>query len=259
MTIKLKNPKWVTIPFSRSDAKVRLFCFPYGGSGSTAFYPWHKELPSTVELCLINLPGRESRIREQLATELAPLIDSLASAIIQELDRPFAFFGHSMGALMVYELSRVLRERKKTVPIHLFVSGHRAPHINCSRPHIRHMNDFDFIAHIKQYNGIPELVLNTRELMDIYLPILRADFSIIETYQYDSGSAFDFPITAFGGSADPRATPQEIEGWKEHTNRCFQAQFFNGGHFFINQHRKSILDIISKSLVGESAVQTKKG
>jgi medium-chain acyl-[acyl-carrier-protein] hydrolase len=239
---------WVSIPRPNPTARVRLFCFPYAGGGAAVFYPWTQQLAPGIELCQIHLPGREMRLREPLATHLMPLVSSLAAALSGYLDRPFAFFGHSMGALVAFELIRILRQQENRFPMHLFISGFPAPHLPDRHPHLRNLCDEDFVDRVKVYDGTPDAVFQNRELMDIFLPILRADFTIIETYQYVDDHPIDCPITAFGGCDDPRANKAEMESWREQTNNRFSLDFFPGGHFYIKQHQPRILQTISQSL-----------
>lgn len=246
--MKSQKSLWVSIPRSNPAAKKRLFCFPYAGGGAAAFYPWTKQLAPGIELCQVHLPGREMRLREPLAQKMISLVHSLAEELSCYLDRPFAFFGHSMGALLAYELSRLLRSQESRLPMHLFISGFRAPHLPDRQPHLRNLSDADFINHVKAFGGTPEAVFQNSELMDIFLPILRADFAVIETYQYVDDQPFDCPITAFGGCDDPRVNMEEMVSWREHTNKHFRLQVFNGGHFFIKQHQPQILQIISQCL-----------
>jgi medium-chain acyl-[acyl-carrier-protein] hydrolase len=244
------NNSWVSIPQPNSKSKIRLFCFPYAGGGATAFYAWGKQLPIEIELCKVLLPGRETRLKEPLFTDLAALVTALANGLLPYLDRPFALFGHSMGALVAFELSRHLGHREHKLPDHLFISGHRAPHLPDSLPPLRNLSDNEFIRQLRHYGGTPEAVFQDRELLDIFMPILRADFTILETYQHNFGSPLNCPITAFGGLCDPIANCIEIEAWREHTTKQFCSHFFSGGHFFISQHQSALLRHISSCLNG---------
>ncbi len=248
--INTTENRWVSIPRPSYNAHIRLFCIPYAGGGSSPFFSWLQKLPSTIELCPVLLPGREARLREQLFSDLILLVNSIATGLYPYLNRPFAFFGHSMGAVVAFELARKIRRHNGLLPVHLFVSGHRAPHLpDLNRP-IRNLSDIEFIEQIKKYNGTPESVFNDQELLNIFLPILRADFAIIETYRFTFESALDCPITAFGGLGDPRNSQPEIEAWKEHTRKSFNSHYFQGGHFFINQNQNELLKIVANDLVG---------
>ena len=222
----------------------RLFCLPFAGGGAAAYHSWQDSIPLEIELARVHLPGREARLREELFVRLKPLVKTLANQLISCFDRPFALFGHSMGALVAFELARELRRQYDLLPVHLFVSGHRAPHLPDLNTPIRNLCDLDFVENIKQYNGTPELVFKNQELLDIFLPILRADFTIIETYQFISEPPLDCPITAFGGLGDPRNNRLEIEAWKDHTKNSFTSHYFIGGHFFINQNQRELLKIV---------------
>lgn len=243
--VNRSNAKWVSINPARGRSLGRLFCFPFAGGGAAAYYPWSKHLPPDIELVRILLPGRESRLREPLVTRIGPLVAVLVDELTPWLDRPFAVYGHSIGALVAFEFSRELRRRHGLVPAHLFVSAYRAPHLPPIESPFAHLPDEEFIDRISQYGGIPELVAKSQELMDIFLPILRADFEISETYVYREEFPLECPITAFGGVSDPKIDRHRITAWKMHTSMRFNVHFFEGGHFFIQDSKDVVLDQMS--------------
>ena len=241
-------PQWVSLGPNRGRALGRLFCLPFAGGGAAAFYPWTNRLLPDIELVRVHLPGRENRLRELPVTRVASLVNSLVAELVAYMDRPFAIYGHSMGALIAFELARELRRWHYPLPAHLFVSGFRAPHLPPVEPPFAHLTEVEFIHRVRQYGGIPDLVAQHEELMEIFLPILRADFEITETYVFEAEPPLEFPLTALGGLADPKVSCDRIRAWEMHTCRGFQSHFFPGGHFFIQSSEESVLDLINLTL-----------
>ena len=181
----------------------------------------------------MQLPGRESRFREAPFTRMSDAVEQAAGVLERHLDLPFALFGHSMGAILCFELARLLRSRYGVGPIHLFVSARRAPQFPDPRPPLHPLPDARFIAEIdRRYNGLPREVLANTELMELLLPMLRADVQMIETYAYEPDLPLDCPITAFGGLEDNDLRIEDLDGWRAHTNSHFEAKLFPGDHFF---------------------------
>ena len=245
---KIKDNLWVIRPQPNSQARLRLFCFPYAGAGASIFQKWSDELPSEIELCAIELPGRESRLRESPLTRLKPVIQTVAPLLESYLDLPFALFGHSMGALLIFELVRELRRKNCPLPAHLFVSGKNAPQLPDLKPPIHGLPDSQFIEKIKGFNGTPKDILQDQKLMQQYLPALRADFAILETYFYANEPPFDFPITAFGGLEDLQVSQAELTAWEKQTKAEFNLQMFAGDHFFLHSARQELLQVLSTQL-----------
>ncbi len=245
---KIEDNLWVICPQPNSQARLRLFCFPYAGAGASIFQTWSDRLPSEIELCAIQLPGRESRLRESPPTLLKPVIQTLLPLLKPYLDLPFALFGHSMGALLSFELIRQLRRQNYPLPVHLFVSGNNAPQLPDLKPPIHRLPDSQFIEKIKDFNGTPDEVLQDTKLMQQYLPALRADFAILETYFYANEPPLDCPITAFGGLEDPKVSQAELTAWGQQTKADFNLQMFAGNHFFLHSARQELLRAISTQL-----------
>ena len=239
---------WVTCPRPNPQASLRLFCFPYAGGGALSFRDWSKQLPSTIEVCPIELPGRGMRLNEPPYTQLAQLAEGIAQSLIPYLNKPFVFFGHSMGGLTSFEVARFLRRIHARSPMHLFVSGRRAPQIPDAGPPIHTLPDSEFIEELRRLNGTPEAVLANKELMQLLLPALRADFAILETYTYQSESPLNCPITTFGGLQDPDVSCAMLEAWQEQTNAAFSTQMFLGDHFFIHTARSLLLQSLDQTL-----------
>ena len=179
-----KDNSWIVCPQPHPQARYRLFCFPYAGGGASIFNDWQAELPPEVELYALQLPGRENRLSESPQTRLKQLIETLIPIIKPDLDLPFAFFGHSLGAWIAFELIRELRRQKYPLPAHFFVSASKAPQLMDLKPPIHRLPDDKFLAKIKSFQGTPGAVLQDSKLMELFLPALRADFAVLETYFY---------------------------------------------------------------------------
>lgn len=246
--IHRKTSPWVSVSPSRGRGRVRLICLPYAGGGSMAYYRWTSRLLPDCDLVRINLPGRETRLREPPLKEGKRLVESIAQELVFLTERPYAVYGHSMGALMAFELCREMRRRQLSVPIHLFVSGFRAPHLPPPDLPFAHLPDNDFLNRVREYGGVPDQIAQNEELLEIFLPILRADFRIVETYAYEEEPPLDCSITAFGGLSDPKVTSDKICAWRLHTKEKFTAHFLPGGHFFVQESESILLKQINQEL-----------
>lgn len=213
------------------------------------FRSWSNSLPPTVEVCPVELPGRGARLKVPPFTRLSPLVQAIAHAILPHLDKPFAFFGHSMGALISFELTRLLRRDYSRSPVHLFVSASRAPQVPDPDPPIHALPEPEFLEELRHLNGTPKEVLENTELMQLLLPVLRADFAVIETYVYDPEPAQDFPITAFGGLQDNEVSCDALKAWREQTSASFSLQMLPGNHFFIQSAQPLLLRLLSRELL----------
>jgi len=227
---------------------LRLFCFPYAGGAASIYQSWAEHLPSTIQIVPVELPGRGRRLKAPLVTSIPALIDELLSAIPPFLDAPFAFFGHSMGAVIAYELARGLQRRSRSKLQHLFVSGRRAPQIPDTDP-IRHdLPRKELIKELHQINGTPEEALENRELMDIMIPILRADFQMIQTYKYLDDAPLACPITAYGGLEDDESPVELLYPWADQTCSNFNLRMLPGNHFFIRSSQSALLELLAAEL-----------
>ena len=229
-------------------ARFRLFCFPYAGGGSAIFRPWSKQMHRYIEVVPALLPGRELRLREPACTRVEPLVESLAREIVPYLDRPFAFFGHSMGAIISFELARRLRWERRIEPDHLFISGRRAPQLPEQDPEIHDLPEAEFVAEIERLKGTPKEVLDHAELMQMLIPLLRADFAVCTTYAYSPSTPLRCPITVLGGLQDETVTRAQLEPWHSQTTGACRIHMLEGDHFFINQQQSAILSIITQTL-----------
>lgn len=240
---------WVSLTPARADLAIgRLFCFPFAGGGTTAYYRWPARILAGVEVARIQLPGREIRLREPLFDNLRSLVGTLAEEMTSYIDGPFVLYGHSMGALLAFELARALRRRNGLLPAHLFVAGYRAPQLPPSEPPFSHLPDAEFVERVRRFGGLPDPIVRDKELLEIFLPILRADFRMTETYVYSEEPPLECPITAFGGLSDPKTGVEKILAWSMHTSVRFDTHFFPGGHFFLVDSEPLVLDEINLRL-----------
>jgi medium-chain acyl-[acyl-carrier-protein] hydrolase len=220
---------------------------PYAGGNTTIFRSWPKSLPS-VDFYALGLPGREARFTEPPFTAIDPLVASAVKAMRPLAERPFALFGHSMGGLIAFEIARQLRRRNAEAPVHLFVSGFRAPHLPDPRPPLFDLPRARFIDELRRISA-PNLDPDQHaELIDLMLPTLRADFRVVQTYGYRAEAMLTCPITAFGGSQDIDVSERDLQEWRQQTSAAFTMKMLPGGHFFLQTQSQNLLVEIAHQL-----------
>lgn len=233
---------WLSRFSPRPSAPLRLFCFPHAGGAPAVFRPWAEALHD-VDLQVVQLPGRATRHRETPIASVSGIVDGLLPVLLAQLDRPYALFGHSMGSLIAYEVARAIAARGVTPPVHVFVSGRRAPHLRRDEPDIHRLPDATFVDEInRRYGGIPAELLNHPDVMALLLPTLRADMTAIETYALQPGAPLECAISAFGGLDDRHTTMTELMGWQVHTRLPVVVRQFTGDHFYFS--RRDVLDLL---------------
>ena len=248
--MKAPTDPWISFRKPRPHARLRLFCFPYAGGGALIYREWSQDMPDEIEVCPVQLPGRERRLREPSFTRVEPLIDALLPALTPYFDMPFAFFGHSMGGTLAYELAQRLAQEGQDGPQHLVASARRAPQVAAEDNQIHyHLPDDEFKEHLREIKGTPEEVLANEELMDLMLPLLRADFELVDTHPISTAPPLDCPVTVFGGLEDHDVPRKELEAWSEVTNRRFRLRMFPGDHFFLHPHRQALVHAVAESLL----------
>lgn len=245
--------RWLAYREINRRARLRMFCFPYAGGGASIYRGWASGLPPDVEVCPVQLPGREGRLREKPFEAALPLVQAIADALDGLLDLPFVFFGHSMGGLLSYELAHELARRGRPRPLHLFVSGRRAPQVPSREEPIHALPEPEFIAKLRELNGTPEEVLQHEELMRLLIPILRADFAVNETYEYLAREPLDAGISAFGGLGDEEVTREDADAWRSQTRARFRLRMLPGDHFFVHSAKDMILEAVARDLVEVAA------
>jgi len=246
------NP-WLFLKSRDTEARIRLFCFPYAGGGASLYRPWKSPTPGSFEVLPVQLPARENRINEAPFTRLEPLIAALERALLLYVERPFAFFGHSLGGLIAFELACRLRRDHGILPVHLFVSGRSAPHIVDTDEPMHSLPDPELKRRLRTLNGTSEDVLANDELMNLALPLLKADFAISETYSYAPREPLPCPISAFGGSHDLEVGSADLDAWRLHTSRSFRLRICPGDHFFLHANRDTLLLAIESDLESSRA------
>lgn len=225
-----------------------LLCLPYAGARGSVFQPWGRGLPSPVELYAADLPGRDRLIRHPPITAMAELVGELATAVTPLLGCQFGVFGHSMGALVAFELLRELRRRGGPQPGVLFVSGHAAPHSDDRRPPLHQLPEPEFLEQLRTLCGIPDEVFANAELLELFSPVLRADFRLCETYEFYHEEQLECRIVALGGRDDAEVRPRDLEAWRDQTTGTFRLEQFQGGHFFIHSDERSVLRLVRDEL-----------
>lgn len=226
------------------NGRLRLFFFPHAGGGASTFYHWARELPAAVDSYAIQLPGRETRLREPVYQQVPPLVQTLAKVLTPFLDKPFVFWGHSMGAMLSFELIRVLQQKGKPLPQRLIVSGYNAPHIPYADPPLHHLPQQEFGEALYELNGTQKTVLQNAELWDLLFPILRADFQLVETYTYEESEPLLCPITVLDGLSDEKTNEADLQAWQKQSVMPLEMFTFPGNHFFLYERQPAVVDTI---------------
>ncbi|HVQ39977.1 MAG TPA: alpha/beta fold hydrolase [Pyrinomonadaceae bacterium] len=238
---------WLVVLAPRPAARLRLICFHYAGGGAHAYRTWDRSLPPSIEVVAVQFPGRGARLREEPLTSVDVLLPALMEGLLPALSKPFAFFGHSMGALIAFEVTRSLRRLRKTLPVHLFVSGRGGPRERDWDVKLSDLPEEELIAELVRYGGAPKEVLENTELMRLMLPTIRADFKVCETYSYVREEPLDCPISACNGVEDFELKQERLEAWRDETS-TFKSRMFPGSHFYLQKSEHSILQAIVRDL-----------
>ncbi|GAB2633116.1 alpha/beta fold hydrolase [Streptomyces capparidis] len=251
----VRPARWFAPFDERPNARVRLYCLPFAGGGAPAYQPWLAHLPSSVRLRAVQLPGRLNRIAEPPLTSLGEVVSAVADALAEDGDElPYALFGHSMGALLAFELTRELRRRDAPAPALLAVSGWPAPdtgpaHLAVTGP-LSGLPDDRFLEVLAKLGGLPEEALAEPELVELMIPSLRADFRIIEGYQYRPQAPLSVPVSVFGGTEDPLASAERLRGWARETTGAVRVRRFPGNHFYLAPQLPAVVGALSEDLAG---------
>jgi surfactin synthase thioesterase subunit len=241
--------EWLVCPRPQPAARARLVCCHHAGGTASTFRSWSARLPDWIELWAVQLPGRESRVKEPLVEDLHEITARLAPSVVDHLaDRPLALFGHSMGALVAYELARRLSAHNRSWPDWLFVSGRNAPHRPRVTDSMHLADDETLVGRLREIGGTPELVLQDPGFREMLLPIYRADLAVCNTYEHHLGEPLRCPMTILGGADDTEASPDGLAAWSELTTGVTEQITFPGGHFFISTSSSEVLELIEKRL-----------
>lgn len=227
-----RDPATRWIPgFHDRRGDVRLLCFPHAGGGASTFAGWHQYF-RRIAVCPVQYPGRETRWGEAMPDQLQVMVDSIADDLASVWREPFALFGHSFGALVAFELAHALLRRNAGLPLRLFLSGARAPHLP-PRPNLHALPDALFLERVSEFNGLPQEVQQNAELIRLMLPILRSDFRLLESHSFKTAAKLPVAISVFGGLSDATAPPGDIVAWSTATTKAFRSRFLAGDHFFL--------------------------
>lgn len=231
--------------------RIKLFCLPYAGGSATIFKKWNQNLNKQIELIPLELAGRGARIQEPFYETVFDSVNDIYNKICDRInDSPYAFYGHSMGSVILYELCHLIMEKGSKEPIHVFVSGRNPPHINMDKEKLHRLPNENFKERILDLGGTPKTLFDNKELSKIFVPILKADYKMIEEYEYiERNRIFKCGITVFNGKADTDIVYGNLLEWKKYTMSSCRIFEFEGGHFFINNYSKEITDIINQTLL----------
>lgn len=228
------SSSWYLLPKPNPQAALRLFCFPYAGGVAEIYHSWLSDLPDDVELVAIQYPGHLQDSKSRLYTDMERLVTDLLEELRPLLDKPYALFGHSMGALAAYTFTHTLLEQGLRLPEHLFVSARNPPQLPVVSPAIHRMSISEFIQILRAFKVLPDEVLMNPGLLNVILPILRADFQMIETWSYNPAvPLLPVPVHAFAGINDTLALPKHMAQWAQLTERSFKLITFPEQHYFL--------------------------
>jgi medium-chain acyl-[acyl-carrier-protein] hydrolase len=249
MTGAAQDPAgWFHRPAAAVSPELRLVCFPYAGAGPQVFRGWTRLLLPGVELCAVALPGRAARLREAPRDRLGPLADDLTAALLDLPPAPYAFFGHSFGGLLAFEVARRLHRRGAPLPRHLFLSACPPPHLPPLDRDVHRLSDSALKERLEKLGGTPLPVLECPELLDLLLPALRADLEAFETHLFEPGPPLPVPMTVLGGAGDRMAGAVALEQWAGYTSGSFDVRLFPGGHFFLHSDEDAVVASVAGDL-----------
>lgn len=248
MPVAFSPDPWLVNLRPNPDAVLRLFCIPYAGGGVPVFRSWIQRLPEEIEVWVPQLPGRGVRLREPVYTQLDRLVQDFGLAVKPYLGKPYAIYGHSLGALVGFELVRQFRREDTALPDHLFFSACRAPQTEATELPLHNLSDEALKEELVRLNGTPQEVLEHAELLRMILPMIRGDAEAFETYTYCPEDPLPIPITAFAGRWDRRFQVHQVEAWREQTQSGFSFHTIDGDHFFIHNAEDDFFRIFMKEI-----------
>ncbi|GIE90187.1 thioesterase II family protein [Actinoplanes regularis] len=244
MTTPVDSGRWLRRLHDGAPSAVRLVCLPHAGGSASFFFPLSKALAPAVQVLAVQYPGRQDRHREPAVDDLHTMADRITDALVAEEPGPVALFGHSMGAVLAYEIGLRLAGAGLPAPLRIFASGRRAPsRYREERIHLR--DDDGVIEEVRRLSGTKRDLLADPDLLRMFLPALRADYRAIETYRHRPGALLDCPITVLIGTEDPVVSGSEATTWREHTTGPVDVRTFSGGHFFLIDHAAEITALLA--------------
>ena len=229
----------------KPNAVLRAFCFPYAGGSSGSFLSLANSISDSIELIAVQLPGRANRMAEQPINNMADMVETITSYSHYITEKPYVMLGHSMGARIVYAAALAFTEAKLPLPVHMIVSGSRAAYLPTSDEVFYDWPKPQFLSKLKSLNGTPDEVLEHDDLLDILLPMLRADFELAQCYQSEIHQ-IDCPITALGGLSDASVSHLQLNAWAELTTKSFECKMLQGDHFFIDKNKPDFTKAINE-------------
>jgi medium-chain acyl-[acyl-carrier-protein] hydrolase len=240
---------WLHCPKPSPSARLRLYAFPFAGGGASVFFPWAAALAPEIEVWAVRLPGRETRLREPALTSFAATLAALQREVAPRLRPPYSFFGHSLGALVAFAFAQELQRRAAPLPETVIVAGARGPDLPDPESPIGGLPDAAFFTELRdRYNGIPPAVLAHPELLELVLPLLRADIRLYEDFRHTPGPPLPCHLAAFGGKSDPIVSADGLAAWRAQTSGAFQTQLFDGDHFFLQSSATAVLAAVKRCL-----------
>ena len=234
----------------KPNAEIRLFCFPHAGGGPASFFAWNALLGPRIECVSVQYPGRAQRWREPGLTSMSELVHEITENWVDNSAKPFAFYGHSFGGLVAFEVVRRLRQKQMPGPEWLFLGASRAPHLEHWQTPIHTLPDEEFITALQdRYEGIPSAIRADRETLNLFLSSMRTDLKAYENYSMKEDAALAIPIAAFAGAEDHSVSPARMQGWEMQTEVGFQMKVLSAGHFFTNGCLEIVTDCIRDCLL----------
>ena len=213
------------------------------------FRDWGPALAPGIEVCPVSLPGREDRLAEPPFTRLKPLVDALARELVPHMSTPTAFFGHSLGAVVAFEVARMLRSWAGLLPVHLFVSASHAPQSPNRQKRLHQLPRAALVRELRRFDGTPAELLESEEFIELMLPTMRADLAMVETYVYQDDVELECPISVFGGIGDRTVHPEDLLAWRVQAADVFALRTYPGGHFFLHEAQPAVLSAITSDLI----------
>lgn len=242
--------KWFINPKPRPNAQLRLICFPYAGGNAATFNQWPEQLYTNIEVIAVQPPGRAARMGEAPIETMAEMMASQMQFFPDLLDKPYVLFGHSLGSRLAFETLLACHRDNLPLPLHFIASGGRGPHLADNDDNTVDLDDAAFIAKLRELEGTPDEVLNNAELMELLLPLLRADFGMSERYLYQGDQQFDVPLSIFGGMDDHGVSQERLLSWQKHFTTEGKLHMFPGGHFFLESQPRLVTEKINQIVRG---------
>ena len=245
------NPSgtWIRRFHPAGEQSVQLVCLPHAGGSAGFFFPLSKALAPAVQVLAVQYPGRQDRYREPCIDSIPELADRVFEAVSPSAGRPLAFFGHSMGAVIAYEVALRMRRAGMAAPVRLFASGRRAPS-RYREEAVHRRSDAGVVAELRRLSGTHASVLADPEMLSLILPAVRSDYRAIETYRHNPDEILDCPITVLVGDRDPMVTLEEARDWQRHTIAPVDLHVFDGGHFFLIDQAGQVVELVAEKLAG---------